>query len=1125
MVTKLKSVILLVYIFIPFLLFAQVPLKQIGTLEFEPLSKFDGVNNMVYDDKSGLFVYLNNRTLMAFDGKNEIAFNRSKYHDLTGFELSGDSLIVWNSKEVLIESGNFEKLLYQIGDDKNEIKSVKIFPDYFIVGVRVKNETDNTSAKPEIEFYKILNSDNSVTFLKRYNPSQDDAESPFLIYYLMFNNELIEGRVYYNDGVKIKFFVSGENNKPAVFNEKLNWKNYYENFTVSGNNFFFTVKYENAKSIYFGNSSFLDSVVTDISASVELNNSTIVISEADSENVYVRRFSFSEESNDADIIPLHQKGEISYIMDADSAHYFIGEGPHGRSEITAIKKVTDEGYFLGDAKSLIYSHIIGDTYLWNGSNSTLYKINQKKELEESTLDYLKSKQILKTKLKYPGYIQYVDSKGSLPLGFSAVGENQTWLVDEKKGLLSNHVEKITGENENSFWVMTDKGVQLYNVEERQFERTYNYSKLLNLQSDAIPNKLISIGENIYIYSDLSSNIYKIKNETIEEFGLPENQTLTVVSDSMYVIDHSDSSATIIYHYDPENDTFTNAIMKMDGKYLTNDSNSVFSFTSRYLFKFSFSGEKLDSSSLNSEDVKWLNSKKSYLDLSNIYIVDTIYLLFQSVELDEEIYSFIVKFNEGTDIELYNFKDSYFNYFFWKTDFGTKTFLDTPNSINYFDLTSYKLIKYNFQLNDNELASANIDLENNIFFLSYLDSEGKIHKVELPVGIPSKPGLRISNQTQGSDYYQQFSVNPDETVRFYFSGALQPNQKIHHYEFRIPELDKNWVSTSNTYQDFYYLKAGYYTFYCRFITESGEVSEIAELKFTVLPPWYQTIWAYFSFAIIVLIIIYGFVGLQVDLTKKKERQKFEKREYSRKTAELDKARNMQLSMLPHNNIENTMISIIGKMRPASEVGGDYYDFIRIDENRYCIAAGDATGHGNAAGLIVGMIKIALINSVREQHQVVNLTHLMTSMNLSLKESLNYRGMGMCLAVMIINVKTGEGEICSSGFPYPYFFRNQKNQLTPLVFHGPPLGLMRNAVFPSQHFIMQPGDFFYLMSDGFAERMNLTETMYGYEKIEEDIKSIIADGVEYGVDRLFALNDEFANGRLNDDDMTVVVVRKK
>ena len=101
------------------------------------------------------------------------------------------------------------------------------------------------------------------------------------------------------------------------------------------------------------------------------------------------------------------------------------------------------------------------------------------------------------------------------------------------------------------------------------------------------------------------------------------------------------------------------------------------------------------------------------------------------------------------------------------------------------------------------------------------------------------------------------------------------------------------------------------------------------------------------------------------------------------------------MLPTRNVSLDNIEIIGQMRTATEVGGDYYDFIEMADGRICVAVGDATGHGMAAGLVVGMVKMGLISGLQRVNGRSGVKSLIEDLNRSLTRSLSRRGMGMCL----------------------------------------------------------------------------------------------------------------------------------
>ena len=82
-----------------------------------------------------------------------------------------------------------------------------------------------------------------------------------------------------------------------------------------------------------------------------------------------------------------------------------------------------------------------------------------------------------------------------------------------------------------------------------------------------------------------------------------------------------------------------------------------------------------------------------------------------------------------------------------------------------------------------------------------------------------------------------------------------------------------------------------------------------------------------------------------------------RENQRRTEELEQARAIQLSLLPKQAPRLPHLEIAVRMRTATEVGGDYYDFFPLEDGSLYVVTGDATGHGMSAGLMVSMTKSA------------------------------------------------------------------------------------------------------------------------------------------------------------------------
>ena len=251
------------------------------------------------------------------------------------------------------------------------------------------------------------------------------------------------------------------------------------------------------------------------------------------------------------------------------------------------------------------------------------------------------------------------------------------------------------------------------------------------------------------------------------------------------------------------------------------------------------------------------------------------------------------------------------------------------------------------------------------------------------------------------------------------------------------------------------------------------------------------------------------------------------DHRRKTEELAFARQVQLSMLPTRNVSLENIEIIGQMRTATEVGGDYYDFIEMSDGRICIAVGDATGHGMAAGLVVGMVKMGLINGLQRSNGQASVKLVVEDLNRALKRSLSQRGMGMCLGAAILDTSALKIEVISNGMPAPYHYRSASRSLSVIMTQAPPLGFLRQVNVRPVEAQMQSGDALIWLSDGFEERLNDRNDVWGSEQVEEALERICSEesSAENIARRMIEACDGAAGGRSNDDDMTIVVAKVK
>lgn len=241
-------------------------------------------------------------------------------------------------------------------------------------------------------------------------------------------------------------------------------------------------------------------------------------------------------------------------------------------------------------------------------------------------------------------------------------------------------------------------------------------------------------------------------------------------------------------------------------------------------------------------------------------------------------------------------------------------------------------------------------------------------------------------------------------------------------------------------------------------------------------------------------------------------------------ELDIARNIQKSMLPSTDPTFERMDVSGYSVSATEVGGDYYDYINLEDNRFAIAFGDVTGHGVSAGLLMAMAKSCMFVQCKVDPNVIPVMNSLNSMILGGKTERRLR-MGFLYSIFDLNDDTLT--IASAGHPLPYFYKHELRDLEPIkVIPGYQLGVKENTKFRETKVQLAPKDVLIYFTDGIVEARNIDNEEYGYDKFEEFLR---IHSYLSAKDLRDAIIDEYNNWVQGleeaDDDMTIVVVKMK
>ncbi len=238
-------------------------------------------------------------------------------------------------------------------------------------------------------------------------------------------------------------------------------------------------------------------------------------------------------------------------------------------------------------------------------------------------------------------------------------------------------------------------------------------------------------------------------------------------------------------------------------------------------------------------------------------------------------------------------------------------------------------------------------------------------------------------------------------------------------------------------------------------------------------------------------------------------------------ELEIAHQIQMDLLPQSVPYVAGLEIAGYSMPAEEVGGDFYAYHSLPNERLGIAVGDVSGKG-----LPGALYMAISASVLEAHAPAHcerVSDLLNVVNRSLHARMKLRRMNTALAYMLFDMARHEVQISNAGLIAPLLLRGCE----PMRYLDPnnlSLGATAQTHYSESRLTVQPGDVLIMISDGIIEAMNPAKELYGFERFEALITCYGTSNYrpQEIVNKILADVQQFVNGAAQHDDMTVVVV---
>ncbi len=241
-------------------------------------------------------------------------------------------------------------------------------------------------------------------------------------------------------------------------------------------------------------------------------------------------------------------------------------------------------------------------------------------------------------------------------------------------------------------------------------------------------------------------------------------------------------------------------------------------------------------------------------------------------------------------------------------------------------------------------------------------------------------------------------------------------------------------------------------------------------------------------------------------------------------EMQLARDIQRTFLPHQVPELPGWELNTYWQPAREVAGDFYDFFLLDSNRLGLLIADVADKGMPAALFMTLVR-TLIRAVVQQ--LDGPADVLARVNELLVPDAD-QGMFVTLFYAVMRLDSGELAYANAGHNPPMIYCQRSGDIVRLEKGELALGVLSESMYSGHSRSLQPGDCLVLYTDGITEAFSPSEEMFGEEGLRETIRLIMQRSSEVTADDLLRGIDESVQVFVGDaplaDDLTLVVLRR-
>jgi phosphoserine phosphatase RsbU/P len=211
-----------------------------------------------------------------------------------------------------------------------------------------------------------------------------------------------------------------------------------------------------------------------------------------------------------------------------------------------------------------------------------------------------------------------------------------------------------------------------------------------------------------------------------------------------------------------------------------------------------------------------------------------------------------------------------------------------------------------------------------------------------------------------------------------------------------------------------------------------------------------------------------------------------------------------------------VDLHAEMHPAREIGGDFYDYFLIDEDRLAVTVADVSGKGIPAALFMAVSRTVMrnIGSASDMAtRMVDANRLLAAENTACMFVTMFHG--------VFDLASGVLRYCNAGHNPPYLLRAAGGRQT-LKATGIPFGVDGDMPYGTAEAVLAPGDTLFLFSDGITEAFDPAGEIFGEARLEAALENGRGHDAATLVGEVLAATTEFAAGAEQSDDITCLAL---